>query len=84
MSELGLKGRRAFVTGSFQGIGLGIATALAKDGADIVLHGLASEEVIAKAEAAVKSAGAGKVESKYESIPPVRSNLQRSPCWKLN
>ena len=42
-----LKGRRAFITGSFQGIGLGIATAIAKEGADIVLHGLASDEVIA-------------------------------------
>ena len=41
-----LKGRRAFITGSFQGIGLGIATALAKEGADIVLHGLATDEVI--------------------------------------
>ena len=26
-----LKGRRAFITGSFQGIGLGIATELAKE-----------------------------------------------------
>ena len=58
-----LKGRRAFITGSFQGIGLGIATELAKEGADIVLHGLGSAEVIAKAEAEVKAAGAGKVES---------------------
>ena len=58
-----LKGRRAFITGSFQGIGLGIATELAKEGADIVLHGLATDEVIAAAEAQVKAAGAGKVES---------------------
>ena len=36
---------------------------MAKEGADIVLHGLASEDVIAKAEAQVKAAGAGKVES---------------------
>ena len=58
-----LKGRRAFITGSFQGIGLGIATELAKEGADIVLHGLATDEVIAAAESQVKAAGAGKVES---------------------
>ena len=63
MTAMTLKGRRAFITGSFQGIGLGIATELAKTGADIVLHGLASDEVIAAAEAQVKTAGAGKVES---------------------
>lgn len=58
-----LKGKRAFVTGSFQGIGLGIATALAAEGASIVLHGLADETTIAKAEKAVLAAGAAKVES---------------------
>ncbi len=58
-----LVGKRAFITGSFQGIGLGIATALASEGVDLVLHGLADPDTIAKAETAVKSAGAGKVES---------------------
>ena len=42
-----LAGKRAFVTGSFQGIGLGIATSLASEGAAIVLHGLADPETIA-------------------------------------
>ncbi len=60
---MSLKGKRAFVTGSFQGIGLGIATALAAEGASIVLHGLADEATIAKAEKAVLQAGAAKVES---------------------
>jgi len=58
-----LIGKRALVTGSFQGIGLGIATALASEGADIVLHGLATPEVVATAEAAVVAAGASAVES---------------------
>ena len=58
-----LAGKRAFVTGSFQGIGLGIATSLASEGAAIVLHGLADAETIAKAESAVLAAGASKVES---------------------
>jgi 2-deoxy-D-gluconate 3-dehydrogenase len=31
-----LAGKRAFITGSFQGIGLGIATSLAREGAAIV------------------------------------------------
>ena len=65
---MSLKGKRAFITGSFQGIGLGIATALASEGADIVLHGLADPETIAKAEAAVMAAGATKVESHVSDL----------------
>lgn len=57
-----LKGRRAFITGSFQGIGLGIATELAKAGADIVLHGLATEAVIEDAKRQISAHGV-KVES---------------------
>lgn len=38
-----LKGKTALVTGSTSGIGLGIAKALAAEGADIVLSGLASD-----------------------------------------
>jgi 3-hydroxybutyrate dehydrogenase len=58
-----LTGKRAFITGSFQGIGLGIATAMASEGADIVLHGLGGDEVISAAKKAVIDAGAGKVEA---------------------
>ena len=63
-----LAGKRAFVTGSFQGIGLGIATSLASEGAAIVLHGLADPETIAKAESAVLAAGASKVESHVSDL----------------
>jgi 3-oxoacyl-[acyl-carrier protein] reductase len=35
--DLGLKGRNAAITGSSQGIGLAIATALAKEGCNIAL-----------------------------------------------
>ena len=63
-----LAGKRAFVTGSFQGIGLGIATSLASEGAAIILHGLADAETIAKAESAVKAAGASKVESHVSDL----------------
>lgn len=38
-----LKGKTALVTGSTSGIGLGIAKALAEQGADIVLSGLATD-----------------------------------------
>jgi 3-hydroxybutyrate dehydrogenase len=58
-----LSGKRALITGSFQGIGLGIATSLAAEGAAIVLHGLADDATIAKAEKTVLAAGAAKVES---------------------
>lgn len=60
---MNLSDKRAFITGSFQGIGLGIATALAAEGAAIVLHGLADAATITKAEKAVMDAGATKVES---------------------
>jgi 3-hydroxybutyrate dehydrogenase len=63
-----LKGKRAFVTGSFQGIGLGIATSLAAEGASIVLHGLADEATIAAAERAVLAAGAATVESHVSDL----------------
>jgi 3-hydroxybutyrate dehydrogenase len=63
-----LAGKRAFITGSFQGIGLGIATSLASEGAAIVLHGLADAETIAKAESAVLAAGASKVESHVSDL----------------
>ncbi len=63
-----LAGKRAFVTGSFQGIGLGIATSLASEGAAIILHGLADAETIAKAESAVMAAGASKVESHVSDL----------------
>ena len=63
-----LAGKRAFVTGSFQGIGLGIATSLASEGAAIILHGLADAETITKAESAVKAAGASKVESHVSDL----------------
>jgi len=63
-----LAGKRAFITGSFQGIGLGIATTLASEGAALVLHGLGDAETIAKAEAAVLAAGASKVESHVSDL----------------
>ena len=63
-----MAGKRAFITGSFQGIGLGIATSLASEGASIVLHGLADAETIAKAESAVMAAGASKVESHVSDL----------------
>lgn len=43
-SHFSLKGRRAFITGSTQGVGSAIAVALAHAGADVCLHGLVIDE----------------------------------------
>ena len=58
MSERFLEGKTALVTGSVQGIGLAVAVRLARAGAAVVLHGLASPAQAAEAKAAVRAAGA--------------------------
>ncbi len=41
---MNLVGRTALITGSVQGIGLAVATALAEAGARIAVHGIATDE----------------------------------------
>jgi 3-hydroxybutyrate dehydrogenase len=50
-----LKGRVALVTGSTSGIGLGIARALAAEGADIMMNGFASQADIDRERAAIEN-----------------------------
>lgn len=53
-----LRGKTALITGSVQGIGLAIAKELAKAGARIAVHGLATEAEAAAAVADIMTAGA--------------------------
>ena len=50
-----LKGKTALVTGSTSGIGLGIARALAREGANIVINGFGAPDAIARVESELKS-----------------------------
>ncbi|NUQ75629.1 MAG: SDR family NAD(P)-dependent oxidoreductase [Polyangiaceae bacterium] len=52
-----LKGKTALVTGSTSGIGLGIARALAKEGANIVVNGFGEDRVIAGVEKELQALG---------------------------
>jgi NAD(P)-dependent dehydrogenase (short-subunit alcohol dehydrogenase family) len=58
--DLDLKGKRALVTGSTAGIGLAIATSLAREGARVILNGRAQASVD-KAVAEVKAETGGDV-----------------------
>ena len=51
--ELGLKGRRALVTGSHRGTGAVIAQRLAEEGADVVVHGFEPDQAAAVADTIV-------------------------------
>ncbi len=50
-----LKGKTALVTGSTSGIGLGIARALAREGANIVINGFATPDEISRVESEIHS-----------------------------
>jgi 3-hydroxybutyrate dehydrogenase len=56
-----LSGKSAIVTGSTSGIGLGIAQALARHGANVVVNGLGDDDQIAAAVESVDAAGDGEV-----------------------
>jgi len=59
--DLGLRGKKAIVTGGKRGLGFAIATLLAKEGADIAIcaRGDVSESVAALSAHGTKVVGAG-------------------------
>ena len=57
--DLGIKGKRALVLASSRGLGLGIATALAREGANVLLSGRSGEQLEANCKA-INAEGNGK------------------------
>src|ERR1700742_507169 len=49
-----LKGKNAVITGSTSGIGLGIARAFAKDGANVLINGFGSKDEIEKERSGIE------------------------------
>jgi 3-oxoacyl-[acyl-carrier protein] reductase len=56
--DLGLKGRKAIVCASSQGLGLACATSLAREGADVVINGRNAERLAAAAAEIKEKTGA--------------------------
>lgn len=59
--DLGIKGKRALVLASSRGLGLGIARALADEGAHVLLCGRSADKLKANADA-INAAGKGKAD----------------------
>lgn len=82
-----LEGRRALITGSTSGIGLGIAVLFARAGAQVMLNGFGKPEEIAAAKAAVAAAtrdavaaGAGGIEPPYSAADLSKPEEVRAMC----
>ncbi|MCC5987822.1 MAG: 3-hydroxybutyrate dehydrogenase [Pararhodobacter sp.] len=80
-----LEGKTALVTGSVQGIGLAIARELAGEGARIVLHGLATPEQVAHAEAVLHAAGAPEVrffDADLRDVAAIEAMMDEIARWQ--
>lgn len=80
--DLGLKGKIAVVSGSTAGIGLGIAEALAAEGARVVLNGRTEarvQEALAKIRAKVKNADVLGVAADLGTVAGVQTFTKQIP-----
>ncbi len=73
-----LKGKTALITGSTSGIGLGIAHALAQQGANIVINGLGNAEEIEKTRVRIESDFG--VKALYDSADMTKPEQIRKMC----
>jgi 3-hydroxybutyrate dehydrogenase len=79
---MSLKGRNAIVTGSTSGIGLGMAEALAKAGANVMINGLGSDAEIAAATKAVAAFGTRVVYDPANMLKPNQIAAMVERCEK--
>ena len=82
--DLGLKGKRALVLASSQGLGLGIATKLCEEGASVIISGRV-EDKLAKVAGDLNAAGPGKADYVVADLSERDSaaGLYRSAMEKL-
>jgi len=79
-----LTGKTALVTGSVQGIGLAIATALGRAGARVGVHGLASPAEAEKMVATVRGAGAPEArffDADMRDVSAIETMMQQMAGW---
>ena len=71
MGIMSLSGKSAIVTGSTSGIGLAIATALAKQGADVMLNGLgdAAEIEATRSKLAAETGRTQELRTTFDPLP---------------
>jgi 3-hydroxybutyrate dehydrogenase len=73
-----LKGKTALVTGSTSGIGLGIAQAMAKQGANVVINGLGNADEIEKTRKSIESDYG--VKAVYDAADMTKPDQIRKMC----